>query len=403
LGAVPNWISSGARPSFGFYNQTAGSAFGSIQSGYSSSDGSTLSSGGGTCEAILTTSANTNIILAVLANSTGTLTQLGGNPEFVAANSYPWVEIQVIGGNAPVTFGSGALNYVQVTPAQVVIANGTAFPFNIASLSITTAGNPVQITCAVDFNPAAQAAWVRVGLYRGSLAIGQELQSEPGPTSGTNANIPFTITYIDNPPAGTYTYYCKGVTGTYAAGNFNFGEASGPTMYAIELGGAVGPTGAAGTMTTTAYTSPVVVTATTTNPTTGTRTIDSTSSLIIGDTRRITLRLGYPGSSGGSGEYLFQLPTGVNFNTAAGKNPIYTGALWQPTIGAMGPYLIPTNGSVVISGAWAGTIFVMPYTSTTYRIALDNAPQTGGFGIMGNAFFSMLVSAVISIEFNIWI
>jgi hypothetical protein len=246
LGAVPVWNSIASRPSYGFYNQTTSASIGSIQTGYAPVDAGSSSSGGGVCEAIITTTVTTNVIFAVLGISSGTLTQLGDNPDFVSANSTPWVDVQVIAGNAPAMFGTSSLNYVQVTPAIVNITNGTTFPFNIASLSITTNGNPVQIACIVDFNPGNQAAWLRVGLYRGSTAIGQLLQVEPGSTSGGNPNIPFHISFIDTPPAGTYTYFCKGVAGSYASGNFAFGEAAGPTMYAIELAGAMGATGATG-------------------------------------------------------------------------------------------------------------------------------------------------------------
>jgi len=405
MGAVPSWTSSAGRPSYGFYNQTLSSNIGSIQTGYCANDGAAYTSGGGTCEGIITTTATTNVIFAVLGNSMGTLTKLGGNPDFITANSFPWVDIQVIGGNAPTTFESGTLNYVQVTPSQVTITNGTATPFNIASLSITTVGNPVQVTCSVDFNPSAQAAWVRLQLYRDTTAIGQVLQAEPGATAGANPNIPFTITCIDTPSAGTYTYYCKVITVSYGtvAADIKFGETTGPIMYAIELASVVGPTGPAGTMSTTAFTSPVVLTATTTNPVTGTRTKDSTSSLTLGDTRRITLRLGYPGSAGGSGDYLFKLPSGISFNTAADKNPTYTGVMWSSSVGEMGPYLIPVSGSVVVASHWSGSMFVVPYSSTTYRLIVDDAPTNGGFAPMSSAYFATGVPGAISIEFNIFI
>jgi len=260
LGCVPNWMStSSARPSFGFYNQTTSSAVGSIQNGYAPLDGASASSGGGTCEAIITPTVATNIIFSVLGNAQGTLTKLGGNIDFVNENSTPWVDIQVIGGNAPTTFGSGSLNYVQNTPAKVTIANGTATPFNVTSVSITTNGNPVQILFSVDFNPAAVAAWARLQLYRDSTAIGQIVQAEPGPTAGGNANIPITLTFIDTPTAGTYTYYCKVISlsyGTAPGGNISFGEGSGPTIYAIELASAVGPTGSTGQTGPTGFTGP---------------------------------------------------------------------------------------------------------------------------------------------------
>ncbi len=141
---------------------------------------------------------------------------------------------------------AGALNYAQTNPGTVTIANGTATPYNIGSVTITTTGNPVQVMASVDFNPQGTAAWARLQLYRDTTAIGNAIQAEPGPTAGANANIPFTSMFIDSPAAGTYTYYLKGVGGSYGGGDFKFGEASGPVMTAIELTSARGPTGFTG-------------------------------------------------------------------------------------------------------------------------------------------------------------
>ncbi len=144
------------------------------------------------------------------------------------------------------------MSYVQTTPTQVVITNGTAPPATITSVTITTTGNPVQITFVADANFTTGSAWARLQLYRDSTAIGQIVQAEPG--SENNLNSPTTLTYVDSPVAGTYTYYCNIVSVEYNGGNINFGEASGPTMYAIELAGPVGqagvtgPTGAAPSM-----------------------------------------------------------------------------------------------------------------------------------------------------------
>jgi hypothetical protein len=102
------------------------------------------------------------------------------------------------------------------------------------------------VTCTCDFCPIANGAWVQLQLYRDSTPIGNILQVEPGPTSGANANIPFTLTFIDTPVAGTYTYSARGVGASFVGSTFNFGEAGGPVMTAIELASAVGPTGAAG-------------------------------------------------------------------------------------------------------------------------------------------------------------
>lgn len=138
----------------------------------------------------------------------------------------------------------GTLNYAQTAPASVNIPSGTATPFNIGTVTITTTGKPVQVTCVSDFNPlAASAAWVQLRLYRDSTPIGNTVQVEPT-APVFNTNTPFTLTFIDTPAAGTYTYSCKGVGANFGGAAINFGEVSGPVMTAIELASAVGPTGA---------------------------------------------------------------------------------------------------------------------------------------------------------------
>lgn len=141
---------------------------------------------------------------------------------------------------------TATLNYAQSTGTSVTVPNLSSFPYDIASVSITTRGNPVQILCSADFNPLAAAAWARFQLYRGTIPLGIIVQAELGQTGTANANQPFTLTFIDTPPAGTYTYICKIVGGAFNGSNFVIGEASGPIMTAVELASAIGPTGSTG-------------------------------------------------------------------------------------------------------------------------------------------------------------
>ena len=112
----------------------------------------------------------------------------------------------------------------------------------------------------------------------------------------------------------------------------------------------------------------VTVSATGTAPTSGTRTIDKTFAVDNGVTKTITLQLSYEGLGVGSGDYLISLPAGITFNTNAGYNPTYTGIAWSPNVSVMAPYLIPMQGGIVFAGAWSHLAFVVPYSSTQYRI-----------------------------------
>jgi hypothetical protein len=323
------------------------------------------------------------------------------------------------------------VNYAQNTPAQVSITNGTAFPFTIASVNITTRGNPVQIQCAVDFNPAAAAAWVRVQLYRGSTPIGQILQAEPASSVG-NANIPFCLTCIDTPTEGTYTYSCRGIAGSYDNGNFSFGEASGPTIYAIELAGLVGPTGpngipggptgpagpaggptgpqgaigpqgsvgsqgpvgsqGAGGISSWISTGAIIFGGTTTAPTASTNApVNNISYRQIG-TKQWEVSLSYtfgssPGTTG-SGDYLFTLPNSLSFDTSVPMQKtyqLYVGVnTWE-----LATYIIPASG-LINNGGVGGQVYPIPWNSTQFRILTTSYGNS--IRCWGSSYYDMITT-----------
>ena len=143
----------------------------------------------------------------------------------------------------------------------------------------------------------------------------------------------------------------------------------------------------------------VTISATGAAPTTGTRTIDKTVAVDNGATRRITLQLGYVGSAGGSGDYLFSLPTGITFNTNAGYNPIFTGTLYSPSFSAMAPSIIAISGVITVSGAWNQYMFVVPYSSTQYRIVIGYG---GTIAFWSSGWFWAGSNTLFSGTFDIW-
>ena len=164
--------------------------------------------------------------------------------------------------------------------------------------------------------------------------------------------------------------------------------------------GATGATGPASSLSSTIQTG-IVIQATTTAPSIPTRTIDQLSYQVRGDTIRIRYKLGWVGGSAGSGEYLISLPSGIAFNTAAGYNPTYTGTIWSPTIESMAPYLIPAVGGIVQAGNWNGTGFVIPYSSTSFRLVLDNN-NTNSLNPWSNGWYVLSSSGTLQLEFEIW-
>jgi hypothetical protein len=125
------------------------------------------------------------------------------------------------------TIISGSPNYTQVlgnrrTSVQTV-------GVNIISGSITTTGNPVQIMVTGDANPVNVTSWTRLQIFRDENAIGGIVQVE----NSSNLNVPYCVNVIDTPPAGTYSYSMRTVSGF--SGLFDFGESTGPVLTAVEL------------------------------------------------------------------------------------------------------------------------------------------------------------------------
>jgi hypothetical protein len=126
------------------------------------------------------------------------------------------------------TIISGSPNYTQVLGNQrVTSTSGTS----IISGSITTSGNPVQIIVTGDANPIVTTGqWCTLQIYRNDSAIGGVVQVE---AANTNENQAYCVNVIDTPSAGTYTYSLRMTAN--GGGNFQFGEATGPVLTAVEL------------------------------------------------------------------------------------------------------------------------------------------------------------------------
>jgi hypothetical protein len=147
----------------------------------------------------------------------------------MAAPIIPGPNNELITGSLPTQYGFTS-NYAQSDTGSISVSSGVTTPFSVVSVSITTTGNPVFVSCSGDAVPATGGGWCVFQLYRGSTAIGKKVQAE---SSGNNENVPYGITCVDNPAAGTYTYSLK-VT-SIAGSNFTFGEADGPNLAVFEI------------------------------------------------------------------------------------------------------------------------------------------------------------------------
>lgn len=162
----------------------------------------------------------------------------------------------------------------------------------------------------------------------------------------------------------------------------------------------IGPTGPTGASNST-FQNGIIVTATTSNPVISTRSIDQINYRTIGDKYKICYKLGWSAGTAGSGDYLIDLPTGITFNTTSGYNPTYTGVYWSPNVNSMAPYLIPVVGGIVQSGNWNNSIYVIPYDSNSFRLAITSN-NLNSFLSWNNTFFPLSTEGTLQLEFEIW-
>jgi hypothetical protein len=123
-----------------------------------------------------------------------------------------------------------AQNYGISNAAAITVNSGSA---TIASCSIVSVGKPILVTLTGDINPVGGASWCYIYIHRNGSPIGKYIIAE---SPGASTNIPFALSTIDVPGAGTHTY-----TGYVSIGGSNaiqFGETGNgqaPTILAIEL------------------------------------------------------------------------------------------------------------------------------------------------------------------------
>ena len=126
-------------------------------------------------------------------------------------------------------------NYIQVNAPSITVASASTAI--LATASITTAGNAIQIIASGDANPVTaglvDSVWGRLRIYRNGVAVSPIVQFE---SKNSNVNVPYSLNYIDNPSSGAHVYTLR-LEGNVNGSDFQFGEASGPSLSIYELGG----------------------------------------------------------------------------------------------------------------------------------------------------------------------
>jgi hypothetical protein len=140
---VPN-MSGGTRPAFAWYNETTSSWVGSQSSIYSPGDAASYIAFGSVSDAIIT--ANTTTVVSYRIYSGSSLGSLGGNADFGTVGSYPWFDVQVISGNAPVTGQSVDYAMASLSATQSISAVNNVIFNTIQGAGITLNNGGFNLT-----------------------------------------------------------------------------------------------------------------------------------------------------------------------------------------------------------------------------------------------------------------
>ena len=135
-GAVPNF-SSGQRPAFIWYNEITSSNIGSATFSYNPGDAASLGAFGAPAELVFTPNVTTVVYLKLLSSLGSGSVTVGGNGDFSTTGSYPWFDIQVISGNAPVTGQSVDYAMASLSATQSISSVGNVVFNTIQGTGIT--------------------------------------------------------------------------------------------------------------------------------------------------------------------------------------------------------------------------------------------------------------------------
>lgn len=125
-----------------------------------------------------------------------------------------------------------AMNYAVSNASAITVTNNCS-PTGVASITITTSGKPVLLAVSGDNNPLGGASWCYVMIFRNGSAVGKRVIAE---STANSANVPFSLTHIDTPSAGTYTYTLAiSVCGSNPIIFGETGDVQAPTITAVEL------------------------------------------------------------------------------------------------------------------------------------------------------------------------
>ncbi len=274
----------------------------------------------------------------------------------------------------------------------------------IAGVSLTTSGNPVQLNAYGDAYSSG-SNWYGCVFIRRCGAPNVDSRSSWLENNAGNLNEAFALSYIDNPPAGTYCYALMMCVPSGSGGNVIAGEAGGPVFNAVELGtvapGMFPSWTSAGTIQSIGWNSTGGVAVT---PTTTTQNNVSYRQLGPKEWQVVYMFISTGNfTSAGLNDWLFTLPNGLQFNTTLPFQTAWTSNVATSSVnnglnilpGQVSSYMAFTNGangSVFGAGPaiWDATRFRFMVTDTG-----TSTPRALGSNYYGN------VSSVVAFRINL--
>ena len=173
-----------------WYDETAGGWIGNSAEVYNPVSSAQNGAFGGAAEAVITPTTTTVVSFRILS-VTGSVGGLGGNSDFSTAGSYPWVDIEVIGGLTPTTNPTQMTSYWTVPTGTSNVSltlplNGTYTVWVLGNIpnGIVTYNATLTVT-----NPNVPLIGTQYGWYYtggGNLLV---LNSLPQNVVGTNGAI----------------------------------------------------------------------------------------------------------------------------------------------------------------------------------------------------------------------
>jgi hypothetical protein len=234
-GSVPGWTTSGSAGSLQWcwYNETTPGWLGESGENYPGSSGASYGAAGGSAEAVFTPGVTTVVSFRIL--SANNISALGGNNDFSTTASYPWIDIQVIGGQAPINALSTAGN---VTAANFIgnisiTGNVTGTSSNVqlvAGAYTWTFDNTGNVTLPSAGDLVFNSNTTLTSISNGNITIdpngtGQLVVTSITPaTFGNTLSVTGTVTSLGNTNGTAFAVVGNGAVSNVALGFFPTGN-----------------------------------------------------------------------------------------------------------------------------------------------------------------------------------